>query len=393
MTPGARVAAAMSVLDSIRAGVPAEQALTNWARGARYAGSGDRAALRDHVFDVLRRWRSCAALGGGETGRALMLGLLRAQGVDPDTLFTGAGHAPPPLSAAERAAGQPPDAAAARDMPDWLWPRFEAALGPGAAPAVQRLRHRAPVMLRVNARKGTRADAVARLSADGISARPAEIAKSALQVTDAERRISSCRAYLEGLVELQDGSSQAAMERLVIAPGARVLDYCAGGGGKTLALAARAQAQWFAHDAAPRRMADLPARAARAGVQVTGVGHPDLKAAGPFDLVLCDAPCSGSGTWRRSPDAKWRLTPARLEDLSAVQARILAQAAELVAPGGYLVYTTCSVFNEENQDIAEHFSCSYPTWERLPAWHWPISEEGDGFFLAHWRRPRAVMQP
>ena len=383
MTPGARVAAAIGVLDAIREGAPAERALTNWARGARYAGSGDRAAVRDHVFAVLRRRRSCAALGGGDDGRALLVGLLRGQGADPGTLFTGEGHAPPALSDAERAAGRAPDAAEARDLPDWLWPRFGAALGDdGAARAADMLRHRAPVTLRVNARRMTRDAAQAALAREGVVCRPVDNINMGLQVIEGERKISSSGPYRSGAAELQDASSQAAMEALVLSPGARVLDYCAGGGGKTLALAARLDGDWFAHDISARRMSDLPARAARAGVGVRICETSELPALGPFDAVLCDVPCSGSGTWRRGPQAKWTLTRDDLAGLSDVQLEILAQASRLVAPGGLLIYCTCSVFIEENEHVVERFSCGSGDWRALMSRRWPISAAGDGFYLA-----------
>lgn len=382
MTPGARVAAAIGVIDAIRDGAAAEQALTNWARGARYAGSGDRAAVRDHVFDVLRRWRSSAALGGGDDGRALLLGVLRGQGLDPDGFFTGEGHAPPPLSEAERAAGRAPEGVEARDLPDWLWPRFQAALEDGAERAAERLRHRAPVTLRVNARRMTQEAAQAALAAEGILCQPVDDIKMALHVIKGERKISQSPLYLSGAVELQDASSQAAMEALDLPEGARVLDYCAGGGGKTLALAARIEGEWFAHDASARRMSDLPARAGRAGARVRLCETPDLQGLRPFDAVLCDVPCSGSGTWRRGPQAKWALTPEGLADLGRVQADILAQAAALVVPGGRLIYCTCSVFTEENGQVVDCFSSDFPGWVQVFAKRWPISASGDGFFLA-----------
>jgi 16S rRNA (cytosine967-C5)-methyltransferase len=383
VTPGARVAAAIEVLERIRAGEPAEKALTNWARTARYAGSKDRAALRDHVFSVLRCWRSCAAWGGGEDGRALMLGSLRLQGIDADTVFTGEGHAPAPLTEVERVSAVP-DATAVRDLPDWLWERFEASLGANAEAAVEALRVRAPIMLRVNARRATRAAAQARLASEGIVAQPVEIARHALQVIDGERKITTSQCYAEGWVELQDGSSQAAMEALDLPDGARVLDYCAGGGGKVLALAARVTGAFFAHDAAPQRMRDLPVRAARAGVDVGLLTQPE----GEFDLVLCDAPCSGSGTWRRTPEAKWALTPERLEELTRLQLGILSEAAPLVAPAGRLVYATCSVLKEENQDVIARFASENPEWTVRYMQHWPISETGDGFFLSQLERVR-----
>jgi len=386
VTPGARVAAAIGVLDTVCAGTPAEQALTNWARGARYAGSRDRAAVRDHVFAVLRRWRACAALGGGDGGRALLIGLLRDRGIDPGTLFTGVGYAPPALSEAERAAGRAPEDAEARDLPDWLWSRFEASLGDGAAPAAELLRHRAPVTLRVNARQMTRAAAQAALAREGIVCRPIHAVKMALQAVEGERKISASELYRRGAVELQDASSQAAMEALDLSPGARVLDYCAGGGGKTLALAARLDGTWFAHDAAARRMSDLPARADRAGVAVRVCKTSELQALGPFEAVLCDVPCSGSGTWRRAPQAKWQLTPDDLAGLGCVQRDILAQAAPLVAPGGSLIYSTCSVLAEENECVIKHFSCGQSVWRVTFSRRWPISETGDGFFLTQLSR-------
>ncbi|MEQ8899952.1 MAG: RsmB/NOP family class I SAM-dependent RNA methyltransferase [Roseovarius sp.] len=382
MTPGARVAAAIYVLDAVRAGEAAEKALTGWARGARYAGSKDRGAVRDHVFNVLRRWRSCAALGGGQDGRRLMIGALRHEGVDLETLFSGEGHAPSILTEVELSAGEVPSGLDALDVPDWLWPHFETSLGASAEGAAEVLRHRAPVMLRVNSRRGTVADAQAQLASEGIDTTTADIAKTALQVISGERKIAGSVAYADGLVELQDGSSQAAMEALEVTKGARVLDYCAGGGGKVLALAARAEATWYAHDIAPQRMNDLPARAKRAGVDVTRLETGAIARTAPFDLVLCDAPCSGSGTWRRSPDAKWRLTQERLDALTETQYGILAEAAPLVASGGCLAYATCSVFKVENEAVVARFLQEHPSWRLAQQRTWPISEAGDGFCLA-----------
>jgi 16S rRNA (cytosine967-C5)-methyltransferase len=388
MTPGARAAAAIGVLDAIGAGVAAEMALQSWARGARYAGSKDRAAVRDHVFDVLRRWRSSAAMGGGATGRCRMIGALRLQGVDPATLFTGDGHAPGPLTATEQQADASPSTQDMRDLPDWLWPHFQASLQKQAAPAAEALRHRAPVMLRVNRRFCTVDEARSRLAAEGIATLQIDIARNALQVTEGDRKVAQSSPYLQGLVELQDGSSQAAMEQLDIPNGARVLDYCAGGGGKLLAMASCTDGTWFAHDSAPERMKDLPPRAARAGIEATLLRSSDLADSAPFDLVLCDVPCTGSGTWRRTPEAKWRLSPERLAELGRIQGEILRQAAGLVAPEGCLAYATCSVLEAENQAVIDAFSRHHPAWNPVYTRHWPISPSGDGFFLAKLYRRR-----
>jgi 16S rRNA (cytosine967-C5)-methyltransferase len=381
MTPAARVQAAIELLDAILSGIPAEKALTGWARKSRFAGSKDRVAIRDHVFHALRCKRSFAVRGGGLTGRGLMIGALRAAGADPDAIFTGARYAPAPLSEDERKPGEP-EARDRMDLPDWLIDRFEASLGDSALPTALALRDRAPVMARVHLGKTTRDNAIAALAEEGIIAHPDPAAASALRIEEGARRLASSRAYCSGLLELQDGSSQAAMEWIAVAPGARVLDYCAGGGGKLLALAAQAQGRWFAHDANAQRMADLPARAARAGVEVSILEGRDLRGTAPFDLVLCDAPCSGSGTWRRTPDMKWRLTPARLAELIEVQTMVLDEGAQLVAEAGRLAYATCSVLQEENEAQVAAFLARHPAWHCEDRHAWPVSAHGDGFYLA-----------
>jgi 16S rRNA (cytosine967-C5)-methyltransferase len=380
MTPGARAAAAIAVLDRILAAEPAEKALTNWGRASRFAGSGDRAAVRDLVFDALRRQRSAAALGGGMTGRGLVLGLLRETG--QEALFSGVGHAPAPPGPDE--AGRQPEGAEALDVPDWLWPVLQASLGADCGPVVRALRQRAPVFLRVNLARTDRTAAMAALAAEGIVAVPHPLAGTALEVTAQARKVQASDAYRQGLVELQDAASQAVVEALPLRDGMRVLDHCAGGGGKTLAMAARAKLRLWAHDIAPRRMADLPERAGRAGVRVTLTETPETTA--PYDLVLVDAPCSGSGSWRRDPEGKWALTPERLDRLVAEQAAILQRTAAMVAPGGALAYATCSLLERENAAQVRAFLTAYPGWQlEQQVVLMPLSG-GDGFFLAVLRR-------
>lgn len=376
MTPSARLAAAISVLDRHLAGEPVERALTNWGRASRFAGSGDRAAVRDLVFDALRRRRSAAAMGGGLTGRGLVLGLMREAG--QEALFSGEGHAPAPPGPEE--AGSEPHGAAALDIPDWLVPALQESLGEDWQAVCLALRQRAPVFLRVNLGKTDLPDAMAALAAEGIEAEPHPLAATALKVTANARRLQGSAAFGQGLVELQDASSQAVVEALPLRDGMKVLDHCAGGGGKTLAMAARARLQLYAHDAAPRRMADLPARAERAGARITLTERPETEA--PFDLVLVDAPCSGSGSWRRDPEGKWALTPERLAEVAAVQAAILQRVAPMVAPNGVLAYATCSLLRQENGVQVRAFLATRPGWQ-LDAEHsfLPLSE-GDGFYVA-----------
>ena len=384
MTPAARVAAAASVLDRVLAGAPAEAALIGWARGARYAGSGDRAAVRDLVYDSLRRrgrHALRAGLSGAEdprlTGRVLMLGVLAEAGTDPDTLFTGQGHAPLPLTDAERAGLAAGVAGgAADDLPAWLHGPLREALGADFPAYSQAMTRRAPVWLRVNSLRATLAEARAALAAEDIATTPHPACVTALCVTEGARRIARSRAYLDGLVELQDLSPQRAVAALGDLKGLSVLDFCAGGGGKALAMAAQGAARVVAHDANPARMADLPARAARAGARIE-VAAPQ----GRFDLVLTDVPCSGSGTWGRDPDARWRFSPGDLTRLAQVQAAILDETLGFLRPGGRLAYMTCSVLRAENEDrIADFSACKGLNLLEMRRFGPP--GDGDGFFLA-----------
>ena len=386
MTPGARIAAGIEVIDQVLSGMAAEQALTRWARQARYAGSKDRAAVRDHVFQALRCRRSYAAMGGGSDGRAIMIGAVRAENADPATVFTGDGHAPAPLDPAELA-GTRTDLTDAEmaDLPDWLWSVFLEDLGPCALDMAIAQKARAPIALRVNDRMHTVSQAIEMLSEDGISVVSVPSCPTALIVREGERKIRNAQAYQSGVVELQDVSSQAAMAQVSLPPRARVLDYCAGGGGKTLALAGAApperDVQFFAHDSDPSRMVDLPARARRAGVDVMRLSSSGLSQHAPFDVVVCDVPCSGSGTWRRSPEAKWRLTPDRLQNLVEVQRDILRLARGVIRPGGQLIYTTCSVLTRENEAQVTWFTQEHPEFSQQDQMFWPVSEIGDGFFF------------
>lgn len=382
MTPAARVAAAIEILDMIGDGLPAEQVLTRWGRGNRFAGSKDRAAIRDYVFDVLRVQRSAAWFGRASTGRGLMIGLLRAQGIDPDTLFTGEGHAPAPLVdyEIELASGEMPTEDE-WNLPDWLISRFESSLGDRAADTARALQGRAPITLRVNTSKTNTSDAILMLQEAGVKGVANPLSPTALTVVEGPRRIRNSSAYLEGFVELQDASSQAVVDALPQA--ARVLDYCAGGGGKSLGLAARSDVRVFAHDIEPARMRDLPLREARAGVEITQLGTGDLAGQGPYDLVLVDAPCSGSGSWRRAPEAKWRLTPESLEQTMRVQDEILDAAAQLVTPNGTLAYATCSILNEENSARVEAFLERHKDWRCTWEHTYDVTDLGDGFYTAH----------
>lgn len=382
MTPGARIAAAIEILDSINDGVAGEPALTRWARGHRFAGSGDRAAIRDHVFDVLRRRRSCGWLGGGDSGRQLMLGWAKSSETPVTDLFSGLGYAPETATEEELQDHPLAEAplAVRLDCPDWLLARFETDLGAESGDILNSLRARAPQFLRVNALKGSVAAAQSMLLEERIETAVHALAPGALEITANPRRLRNSLAYSDGHVELQDAASQAVVDLLPIENGTEVLDFCAGGGGKSLAMVARG-ATVIAHDAHTDRMVDLPVRAERAGVTIP-ISDLDAISGQQFDLVACDAPCSGSGAWRRSPEAKWNLTKERLTELQDMQMNILTQAAEYVKVNGVLAYITCSLFQSENQSQTEKFLQQAPGFEQISEKQFSPLDGGDGFFVS-----------
>jgi 16S rRNA (cytosine967-C5)-methyltransferase len=368
MTPAARLAAAIEVLSDIEARRrPAADALKDWGLSHRFAGSGDRAAIAGLTYDALRRRASSAFLMGDDRPRAITLGMLRRErGLELDAiarLADGSRHAPAPLTEGERARLADVDMAGAPlhvlgDYPEWLDPHFERVFGAERAEEGAALASRAPLDLRVNTLKADRDTAAAALA--DLSAEPTRWAPQGLRIrlsADAKSpAIHAEPAYLKGLVEIQDEGSQLAALLTGAQPGEQVVDLCAGGGGKTLALAAAManKGQLYATDSDKRRLAPIHARLDRAGARNVQVRTPksigseldDL--AGRIDLVLIDAPCTGTGAWRRNPDAKWRLRPGALELRLKEQVAVLERAVGLLRPGGRIAYVTCSVLEEEN---------------------------------------------
>ena len=301
------------------------------------------------------------------------------------SLFSGERYAPEPVDGTENAREFISDAER-YDIPDWLWPEFKQSLGEKAEAAAMALQNRAPVHLRVNVAKTDVAEAIGLLEADGITAVEHPACDTALEVTVGTRKISQCRAYIQGLVELQDAASQAVIAALPLQPGMRVLDYCAGGGGKALALAAHRGVQVYAHDANPGRMRDLPARAQRAGANISVLTSDDVEKKAPFDLVLTDVPCSGSGSWRRAPAGKWSLTAEQLKELFSIQTRILETASVLLKRDGTLAYATCSMLNAENEAVIATFLKENSDWSVGFQNTWLVTQGADGFFSAHLTR-------
>jgi 16S rRNA (cytosine967-C5)-methyltransferase len=368
MTPAAKLAAAIDVFGNLESDRrPANDALKAWGLAHRFAGSGDRAGIAGLVYDALRRRASSAWIMGAETPRAILLGMLkRERGLDTDAiakLADGTGYGPEALTNDERKRLEAADmtsapAHVAGDYPEWLDAHFTRVFGDDRIEEGAALASRAPLDLRVNTLKADIFKAEASLS--DLKPEQGHWSPWALRVhlgADAKSpAIHAEPAFLKGMIEVQDEGSQLAALLSGAKPGEQVVDLCAGAGGKTLALAAMMQnkGQVFATDDDKRRLAPIHDRLARSGARNVQVRTPksiggeidDL--AGRCDLVLIDAPCTGTGSWRRNPDAKWRIRPGALEQRQKEQAEILERAATLLKSGGRIAYVTCSVLDEEN---------------------------------------------
>jgi 16S rRNA (cytosine967-C5)-methyltransferase len=391
MTPAARVQAAIEILDEVIGsarddGPPADTIIQRYFKVRRYAGSKDRRAVRELVFRAIRRSGERPA-----TGRAAMIGLADDEAAVLD-LFDGSPHGP-----AVREAAEP--VAPASLVPEWLQPLLSAHLAPAEWPA---LLERAPLDLRVNVARTTREQMAGQFPGSA----PTPLSPWGLRLP-ADSRVDDQPAFAEGLVEVQDEGSQ--LIALACQPGEsmKILDLCAGAGGKSLALAAAAPgAEIIATDTNRARLAQLPIRAGRAQASiVTRLLDGGREAAqlaeleGQCDIVLIDAPCSGSGTWRRNPEGRWRLTPDRLDRLVTLQQRLLDLAAPLVKPGGALVYATCSMIRAEGADQARNFLGRHSSWvvQEMPfdggradgpgRLLTPAHDATDGFFIARFAKP------
>lgn len=388
MTPGARIQAAIELLDRQTAeGAPADVVAGAYFKSRRYIGSKDRAAVASLYYGVLRRraqldwWLaraapSTAAPVAPGARRHVIAYLLLEEGASADEVrdaFGSSKFAPPALTAAEETLAH---AMAARSIdhpeqpdwvrhnfPAWLEPELRARFGEALGTEMAALAEAAPLDLRANILKGDRDTAIRALGKEGIAATATHWSPWGMRV-EGRPPLSTRKAFLDGLVEVQDEGSQLVALLAEAAPGMRVCDFCAGAGGKSLALAAvmHNKGHIVACDISGPRLDGATRRLRRAGVHNVERKHLDSERdqwvkrhAGGFDRVLVDAPCSGTGTWRRNPDGKWSLTPDDITELVALQARILESAARLVKPGGRLIYATCSLLPAENERQAEAF--------------------------------------
>jgi 16S rRNA (cytosine967-C5)-methyltransferase len=390
MTPAARLQAAIEVLDEVVAstvegGPPADTIVTRYFKQRRYAGSGDRRAVRELVFRAIRR-----SAERPPSGRAAVLGLAEEEPALLD-LFGEVRGPQTPLP------GEP--GASSGFVPEWLVPELSPLVSPDEWPA---LLERAPLDLRVNIARTTREEMLEALAGSA----PTAISPWGIRL-ETDSRVDDHPAFEQGLVEVQDEGSQLIALACAARDGERIVDLCAGGGGKSLALAAAApQADILATDSNRARLSKLAPRVERARARIEArLLNPPKEVEeladwrGNADLVLVDAPCSGSGTWRRNPEGRWRLTADRLDGLVALQQRLLDIAAELVRPGGRLVYAVCSILSREGSGQIERFLESHSSWiskeagiagGRSDGAGWlltPGHDRTDGFFVAHLYRP------
>jgi 16S rRNA (cytosine967-C5)-methyltransferase len=420
-----RLAAAIDVLTQIdERHRPVRMALKNWGEAARYAGSKDRAFVSGLVLDVLRRRRSLGWRMGDDSLRAAALGALKFVWDWPlERIAEAAGeepHGPGPLTDAERAALENPRELADApepirgDYPDWLDDSMARAFGAARAEEGAGLSERAPVDLRVNLLKSDperTLKALTSLAAEPVDLLPTALRMPALDPMTRSGAVETIPQFSKGWFEVQDLGSQIAATAAGEVKGKQVLDLCAGGGGKTLALASAMgnTGQIYAYDSDARRLADTIRRGDRAGVrnlQVRSPVNPEpLKGLeGKMDVVFIDAPCTGTGSWRRHPDTKWRLTPETLEKRMADQDAVLDAGGTYVKPGGRMVYVTCSVLPQEDEDRVAAFLARNAGFATTPATSDPkltghLTPDGflrlsprtsgtDGFFVAVLEKPR-----
>jgi len=373
LTPALLAHAVAAAAEILRLGGPADEILSRYFRSHRALGQSERAFVAEVVFAVLRRKRSLEAAASSSEPRLLIAAALvrtlgfsgRAlSGLFDDGLIERLRRA--------RSEDLPP--AVRAELPDWLWLRLARAHGgEEAARIAQALANPAPLDLRVNLARSGREEVLARLEADGLQARATPYSPAGIRLAG-KPAINRHPLFKEGLVEVQDEGSQLIAWLLGPRRGEMIADYCAGAGGKTLAVAAlmRGTGRIYALDTSPKRLASLAPRAARAGITnvhavvlAAGQDARVKRLAGKLDRVLVDAPCSGLGTLRRNPELKWRYGPEAVRELVDKQRRILAAASRLLKPGGRLVYATCSLLEEENEAVVEAFGAAQPEFQPL----------------------------
>jgi 16S rRNA (cytosine967-C5)-methyltransferase len=413
MTPAARIQAVIDILGELeKTNQPVDRHLRDWGRAHRFAGSKDRAAIGERIYAIQRRRAWLTWRMGTDAPRALVIGSMLDEG-DMEHLFSGGSYGPPVLTDAERVVigapppGEPPPHVRG-EYPEFLESELRRAFGDKLPEEMAALQLRAPADLRVNTLKTTRDDVLIALRDEGYDANETPVSPFGIRIASGEAKLGRSALFESGAFEFQDEAAQIAALLCDAAPEMRVLDLAAGAGGKSLALAAimRNEGEIVATDIRFDALVELERRAARAGAAIIRTAK-ELQ--GAFDVVLVDAPCSGTGTWRRQPELRWRLTRQRITDVMTTQDMLLTQAAAHVKPGGRLVYATCSILPCENEDRIAAFRKTHADFAVVPVsdvWRAtvspalpprleqffrasPLATRTDGFFAAVLQKRRS----
>ena len=375
----------IEILDTYLNEAKIDFVLRKWAIKHRFAGSSDRRKIKDIIFDIIRQKKSCEHVGGGFSGRNLLIGYLKLKGTELSSVFDNSKFGPEELTIKEQNINVDFSNLSniyELDFPSWLIPILRRSLLNEFSNVVKALRNRSHIQLRVNLKKISRLNAMKKLQKNNIECEINELCSTALNVLNGAQHILTSPCFENGFVELQDAGSQLVSELIEINYNDKVLDMCAGAGGKSLSISCGAEldATYFAWDINFDRMKDIDARSKRAGVKIEKVIK--LSSKSFYNKIIIDAPCSGSGSWRRDPEGKWRLDEDILDNYVKTQRELILKGLKLLAPRGQILYITCSILDIENGKLIDDLISSVLSLKLVRSISLVPSSKSDGFYGA-----------
>ena len=375
----------IEILDTYLNEAKIDFVLRKWAIKHRFAGSSDRRKIKDIIFDIIRQKKSCEHVGGGFSGRNLLIGYLKLKGTELSSVFDNSKFGPEELTIKEQNINVDLSNLSniyELDFPSWLIPILRRSLLNEFSNVVKALRNRSHIQLRVNLKKISRLNAMKKLQKNNIECEINELCSTALNVLNGAQHILTSQCFENGFVELQDAGSQLVSELIEINYNDKVLDMCAGAGGKSLSISCGAEldATYFAWDINFDRMKDIDARSKRAGVKIEKVIK--LSSKSVYNKIIIDAPCSGSGSWRRDPEGKWRLDEDILDNYVKTQRELILKGLKLLAPRGQILYITCSILDIENGKLIDDLISSVLSLRLVKSISLVPSSKSDGFYGA-----------
>ena len=375
----------IEILDTYLNEAKIDFVLRKWAIKHRFAGSSDRRKIKDIIFDIIRQKKSCEHVGGGFSGRNLLIGYLKLKGTELSSVFDNSKFGPEELTIKEQNINVDFSNLSniyELDFPSWLIPILRRSLLNEFSNVVKTLRSRSHIQLRVNLKKISRLNVIKKLQKNNIECEINELCSSALNVLNGAQHILTSSCFENGFVELQDAGSQLVSELIEINYNDKVLDMCAGAGGKSLAISCGAEmdATYYAWDINFDRMKDIDARSKRAGVKIEKVIK--LSSKSVYNKIIIDAPCSGSGSWRRDPEGKWRLDEDILDNYVKTQKELILKGLKLLAPRGQILYITCSILDIENDKLIDDLISSVLSLKLVRSISLVPSSKSDGFYGA-----------